>query len=129
MRPTRFCDSSRRALIDSMISEHGPKANRVQRVFVLPHDPRWADEFTGGSFVVAGALGELLQVSHHIGSTAIPGICAKPIIDMLVVVSDLAVLDERTARMEALGYEALGEFGIAGRRYFRKDGQDGNRTH
>jgi GrpB-like predicted nucleotidyltransferase (UPF0157 family) len=101
----------------------------VQRVFVAPHDPRWADEFDREASVVAGAMGDVVQVIHHIGSTAIPGICAKPIIDMLAVVSDLSVLDERTARMEALGYEALGEFGITGRRYFRKDDRNGNRTH
>jgi GrpB-like predicted nucleotidyltransferase (UPF0157 family) len=112
-----------------MISEHGPKTNRVQRVFVVPHDPRWAEEFDRESLVVAEAMGDVLQVIHHIGSTAIPGICAKPIIDMLAVVGDLSVLDERTARMAARGYEALGEFGLAGRRYFRKDDREGNRTH
>lgn len=112
-----------------MISEHGPKANRVRRVFVVSHNPRWSVEFVRESSAVAGAMGEVLQVIHHIGSTAIPGICAKPIIDMLAVVSDLSVLDERTVQMEALGYEALGEFGLVGRRYFRKDDRDGNRTH
>ena len=101
----------------------------VQRVFLVPHDPRWAEEFSRESSVVAGAIGDLLIAMHHIGSTAIPGIDAKPIIDMLAVVSDVALLDESRPQMEALGYEAMGEFGISGRRYFRKNDACGNRTH
>lgn len=66
---------------------------------------------------------------HHIGSTAVPGIPAKPIVDILLEVSDLAELDRRASRMESLGYEAKGEFGIPGRRYFRRDDQHGVRTH
>jgi GrpB-like predicted nucleotidyltransferase (UPF0157 family) len=66
---------------------------------------------------------------HHIGSTAIPGIVAKPVIDMLGIVPALDALDERAHRLAALGYEALGEFGIPGRRYFRKNAPDGVRTH
>jgi len=78
---------------------------------------------------VASALGRALVVIHHIGSTAIPGIYAKPIIDMLAVTGDLSLLDERTPRLQALGYEALGEFGIPGRRYFRKNNSAGERTY
>jgi GrpB-like predicted nucleotidyltransferase (UPF0157 family) len=66
---------------------------------------------------------------HHIGSTAIPGIVAKPVIDMLGIVPTLEGLDARTHRLTMLGYEALGEFGIPGRRYFRKNAPDGTRTH
>src|SRR3546814_9547675 len=66
---------------------------------------------------------------HHIGSTSIPGIHAKPIIDMLAVTSDLSLLDGCESRIASLGYEALGEFGIPGRRYFRKDNSTGERTH
>jgi GrpB-like predicted nucleotidyltransferase (UPF0157 family) len=101
----------------------------MQRVVVVPHDPSWAAEFAGESRQVELALGDVLVAIHHIGSTAIPGIHSKPIIDMLAVVSDLATLDGRDARLQALGYEAKGEFGIPGRRYYRKDDSDGRRTH
>jgi GrpB-like predicted nucleotidyltransferase (UPF0157 family) len=77
---------------------------------------------------VTEALGESLVVIHHIGSTAIPGIHAKPVIDMLAVASDLAAVDERAERMRRIGYEAMGEFGIDGRRYFRRDDVAGVRT-
>jgi len=65
---------------------------------------------------------------HHIGSTAIPGAWAKPIIDILLVVSDLASLDGRDEDMIALGYLPKGENGITGRRYYRK-GTDDVHTH
>lgn len=95
----------------------------------MPPDSQWSEAFARESSSIAEAIGDVLIAVHHIGSTAIPGIHAKPIIDMLAVVGDLSLLDERTRRLEALGYEALGEFGIAGRRYFRKDDRNGDRTH
>lgn len=101
----------------------------MQRVIVVPHDPSWAAEFARESRQVELALGDVLLAIHHIGSTAIPGIHAKPIIDMLAVVSDLARLDGQDAALQALGYEVKGEFGIPGRRYYRKDDSTGRRTH
>jgi GrpB-like predicted nucleotidyltransferase (UPF0157 family) len=56
-------------------------------------------------------------------------ISSKPIIDILLEVSDLAELDARSPRLAKLGYEAKGEFGIRGRRYFRRDNELGTRTH
>ena len=101
----------------------------MQTVFLRPHDPRWAEEFARESAAVTSALGSRLVAIHHIGSTAIPGIRAKPIIDMLGVSSDITRLNEAPSPLAALGYEALGEFGIPGRRYFRKDNTAGERTH
>ncbi len=60
---------------------------------------------------------------------AIPTIYVKPVIDLLLVVRDIAALDGKQTLMETLRYEALGEFGIPGRRYFRRDNEDGDRTH
>jgi len=74
-------------------------------------------------------MGTNLLAIHHIGSTSIPEIHAKPVIDILAVVADLAVVDQQTTAMEGLGYERMGEFGIEGRRYFRRDNSAGQRTH
>ena len=101
----------------------------MQRVIVVPYDPAWPKEFARESATIARALGDLHLVIHHIGSTAIPGIYAKPIIDMLAVLSSITDVDERNAQLQALGYIAMGEYGIPGRRYFRKDDAAGNRTH
>jgi GrpB-like predicted nucleotidyltransferase (UPF0157 family) len=67
------------------------------------------------------APGSLIVTVHHIGSTSIPGIMAKPIIDLLPVVSDLGHLDLSMPRVNSLGYDCLGEFGLPGRRYCRRN--------
>ena len=94
---------------------------------VLPHDPHWASEFLDEKrrLHALSLNGEF----HHIGSTAVPGILAKPIIDILGVVDDLSGVDLHSAAFAALGYEVMGEFGIGGRRYFRKTNASGIRTH
>ena len=62
-------------------------------------------------------LGVNLVAVHHIGSTAVPGLVAKPIIDLMPLVNDLTDLDRERGRIESLGYGWHGEYGIAGRRY------------
>jgi len=101
----------------------------ASQVIVVPHDPSWASAFTRASAEAATALGSNLLEIHHIGSTSIPGIYAKPIIDMLAVAADIAAVDEENPQMHSLGYVAKGEFGIPGRRYFYRDDSFGIRTH
>ena len=101
----------------------------MRKVEVVPHDPKWRDAFGAEASRVAAALGGNVVAIHHIGSTAIPNIYAKPVIDMLVEVRDITEVDGRSSAMESLGYEVLGEYGIPGRRYFRKDSREGIRTH
>ena len=66
---------------------------------------------------IAGAMGDAFLRVEHIGSTAIPGIVAKPVVDLMPVVRSIEVVDERREAIEALGYRWRGEFGITGRRY------------
>ena len=98
-------------------------------VRMVPHDPNWRQEFRQEAARISAAAGSNAVAVHHVGSTAIPGIYAKPVIDLLLVVWDLAALDEKQPEMEALGYEARGEYGIPGRRFFRRDDKHGDRTH
>jgi GrpB-like predicted nucleotidyltransferase (UPF0157 family) len=98
-------------------------------VSVVPYDPAWPGLYEAEAQLILRALGDIVVSIHHIGSTAIPGVFAKPIIDVLEEVVDLTRLDELTWAMLELGYEALGEYGIAGRRYFRKRNRAGVRTH
>jgi GrpB-like predicted nucleotidyltransferase (UPF0157 family) len=101
----------------------------MRKVEVIPHNREWRQAFEFEAKRVTDALGENVVAIHHIGSTAIPSIYAKPIIDLLVEVKDIVKVDEQNSSMKALGYEVMGEFGIPGRRFFRKDNQEGDRTH
>ena len=101
----------------------------MKKIEVLPHDPQWRGAFEAEAKQIAEALCENVVAIHHIGSTAIPNIYAKPVLDMLVEVKDITEVDRQGASLELLGYEVKGEFGISGRRYFRKDDREGNRTH
>jgi len=66
---------------------------------------------------LTGAVGPTLLRWEHFGSTAVPGLAAKPVIDLMGIVADLEDLDWRRPHIEAAGYEWFGEFGIAGRRF------------
>lgn len=101
----------------------------ADRIVVVAYDPAWPAEFEAEAQRIARALGSNVVALHHIGSTAIPGMFAKPILDILLEVDDLARLDRETGALQALGYEAMGEFGIPRRRYFRKSNAAGVRTH
>ena len=72
-------------------------------------------------------LGPTLVIVHHIGSTSVPGLAAKPIIDLMPLVTGLAALDRDRPLIEALGYLWRGEFGIPERRYCALSDQAGTR--
>lgn len=96
-------------------------------VRVTDHDPRRARLFEEEAARIRAVLGENCVAVHHIGSTAVAGLAAKPVIDIMPVVKDLAPVDGLNHAFEALGYECMGEYGIPGRRYYRKGGDE--RTH
>ncbi|MEO1679635.1 MAG: GrpB family protein [Pseudomonadota bacterium] len=96
---------------------------------VVDHSPQWKFDFEREAAALRDALRSTGIVFHHIGSTSIEGILAKPIIDLLGAADDLGEIDTRSAVLEQLGYEAMGEYGIDGRRYFRKINGCGIRTH
>jgi len=99
------------------------------RVLMESYDPDWTRQFAREAALILSVLGGTAVDVHHIGSTAIPNIYAKPVIDILLVVQDHAMLESKQAPMEALGYEARGEYGIPGRRFYRRDNAGGDRTH
>ncbi|MGD1942541.1 MAG: GrpB family protein [Leptolyngbyaceae cyanobacterium] len=101
----------------------------MRKVEVVPPSTAWPAAFARAAQAIAVTLGDTVIAIHHIGSTAIPDIYAKPIIDLLIEVAELERVDACQAAMMALGYQAMGEYGIPGRRYFRKDNAAGVRTH
>lgn len=98
-------------------------------VEVVPYNPQWKKAFDAESQRITTVLAENIVFVHHIGSTAIPGIYAKPVIDFLIEVKNIDLITKQTPAMEKLGYEAMGEFGLIGRRYFRQENPPGTRIH
>jgi GrpB-like predicted nucleotidyltransferase (UPF0157 family) len=93
---------------------------------IVEYDPSWAARFEEEKPRLAGVFDGRAVGIEHIGSTAVPHLCAKPIVDILVGLGELDLTDDDIAAMKELGYEHMGELGIAGRVFFRK-GQP--RTH
>lgn len=95
---------------------------------VREYDPTWPDRFRKEASVLREILGPNAVDIEHIGSTSVPGMTAKPTIDILVSVKDLAALDSSGNKFPDRGYSILGENGIPGRRFFVKqkfiNGQD-----
>ena len=98
-----------------------------QHVVVTDYSTKWAKMFEREAKLIKNILKDQCLAVYHIGSTAVPGLKAKPIIDMMPVVKDIQKVDQMAEAFENIGYEYLGEFGIAGRRYLRKGGDE--RTH
>jgi GrpB-like predicted nucleotidyltransferase (UPF0157 family) len=94
-------------------------AERAEPVIVVPYDPAWPAAFERLRDRIAPVLGELAVGIEHVGSTAVPGLEAKPILDIDVVIrhaDDFAIV---AARLATLGYVHLGDLGIVGRAAFR----------
>ena len=85
-------------------------------VGLVAHDPEWA-QLAARESERLRVLGATLLAVHHIGSTSVPQLAAKPIIDLMPLVTALADLDRERWRVERLGYDWHGELGITGRRY------------
>jgi len=93
-------------------------------VIVTEYDPQWPVWFEALARVYHRALRGLGVTVEHVGSTAVPGLAAKPILDIDLVLPSPAVLPELLARLAALGYRHEGERGIPGRESFAREGED-----
>src|SRR5215510_6451868 len=106
----------------------------VRTIEVVQYDVAWTAAFNQEAVALSGVFGDALVAIHHIGSTSIPGLLAKPIIDILVVLKETQTIDRFSVAMEQLRYRVRGECldaevpGTPGRFYFSKD-TDGVRTH
>ena len=91
------------------------------KVKVVPYNPMWPRKYAKEAALLQEAIGPLVADLEHIGSTAIPGLSAKPIIDIAVAVDDIGLVKSLIAPVEYLGYayRAL-LLGIEGHHFFRK---------
>lgn len=97
------------------------------KVVVVEHNQEWSSMYNEEAMKIKEILGSELIKIHHIGSTSVENLKAKPIIDIMPVVNDIEKVDQHNYEFEKLGYEPMGEYGMVGRRYFRKGLE--NRTH
>jgi GrpB-like predicted nucleotidyltransferase (UPF0157 family) len=99
----------------------------MRKIEVVDYNPAWPRMFELESESLHRVLGVVALAIHRIGSTSVPGLSAKPVIDIFVEVTSVADIDCHEPAMAGIGYEPKGEFGIPGRRFFQKGGD--NRTH
>ena len=88
---------------------------------LVPYDPSWAAEFSDIEAVLAGALRERILRIEHVGGTAIPGLRAKPILDIDVVIAGYEVFPAVVDVLRGLGYAHNGDQGIEEREAFNRE--------
>ena len=95
----------------------------IRNIVVVPYDENWKQCFEKIAEEVSMALGELALSIEHVGSTSVPGLAAKPIIDIDVVIEDESKLHAVINALAKIGYNHEGNFGIPGREAFGYEGK------
>jgi GrpB-like predicted nucleotidyltransferase (UPF0157 family) len=88
-------------------------------IVIVEYDSAWPSEFVRLRDRAQAALSDVAVAIEHVGSTAVPGLPAKDVIDMVVVVKSEGDVNEAISRLEAIGYQARGNLGVEGREAFR----------
>lgn len=103
----------------------------TNQVIVVEYDPRWPRLFEEEKARLLLVVGDQIEDIQHIGSTTVPGLGAKPIIDIQVSLRDLVLVQKCVGPLESIGYEYLGEYGVPGRHFFHKPARRpfSERTH
>lgn len=98
-------------------------------VELSPYDPAWPAAFSAIRDIVARAFDPPPALIEHIGSTAVPGLTAKPTIDVIVLVDDMATAHAALPALQAAGFDFRPEASEARRLFLRKKDEKGHRTH
>lgn len=104
-------------------------SKKRRKVEFSSYNEQWPEQFPEEEKHIQAVLGSNIESIHFIGSTAIPNMWAKPIIDILVVVRDLSAVDNFNAAFQKVGYHCMGEYGISGRRFYFKGTLQQHRVH
>lgn len=94
---------------------------------ITPYQPQWPDMYRGEATRLLRVFGSASKAVHHIGSTAVPGLSAKPEIDILVIVNGFSPVDSWTEALAAYQYRRGGDLS-AGHLFYKRD-VEGVRTH
>lgn len=97
------------------------------KIRLSEYNENWIQMYEEEVHILQHIFGKEMITVEHFGSTAVPGLKAKPVIDMIGIVKNIDNIDSYNEKMSALGYDVAGEWGIPGRRLFRKGGE--SRTH
>ncbi|MBA4384796.1 MAG: GrpB family protein [Anaerolinea sp.] len=102
-------------------------------IVIEPYQPEWQKKFSREAFLIRFVIGRYITKIEHIGSTAVPGLAAKPIIDMLIGVNSLTDTQRFVHRLERLGYVYVQKYEVdlPERRYLYKQrrGEDTFHLH
>jgi|TARA_R110002072_G_scaffold62724_11_gene156774 GrpB-like predicted nucleotidyltransferase (UPF0157 family) len=93
--------------------EHDP-------VMIAPHDPVWAEQFAAVENELRSTCGNTFTAVHHIGSTSVPGLAAKPLIDVLVELPSDEIGPSFASLLEPRGILYFGRYGIDGRHFYQR---------
>lgn len=97
------------------------------KIRLTEYDDKWIHKYEEEVNLLELIFGEEIITFEHFGSTSVPGMKAKPVIDMMCIVKAINKIDSFNEKMNSLGYDVAGEWGLPGRRLFRKGGE--NRSH
>jgi GrpB-like predicted nucleotidyltransferase (UPF0157 family) len=102
------------------VNDNAPLGLERGTVRVVPYDERWVRLFEEAADELRSALRSLISEVHHVGSTAVPGLDAKPILDILVTIADFERGRELIPMLAELRYEYRPDEEIPDRHYFRR---------
>ena len=92
----------------------------MRTIQVLPYSPRWATDFQDMAAVLKRALWREALAVEHFGSTSVPGLPAKPILDIMVIIPDTVdAFKKIKLALNRIGYDHEGDLGITGREAFK----------
>lgn len=92
----------------------------MEPIVIADYDANWSSQYEQEKSRIIDTLGNTVTDIQHIGSTSVPGLAAKPIIDIILGLEKIPPLSTQIVSLETLGYNYCGEFGIPGRHYFRR---------
>lgn len=106
-------------------------AENVNEVVIVDYNPAWPALFEEEKKRLLAVAGQWIEDIQHVGSTSVPGLAAKPIVDIMIAIHRLADVEKCVAPIESLGYGYMGEHGLPERHFFRKPAPDTwrGRTH